>query len=266
MRALVIFLATGLAAAPALGAMLAADAASDAGYGSGWTNGSNGGTGFSPWVFRSDAGSGFAGFFRSSASNTDVSIGTGDNRAWGTFANGSGFNAAVAFRGFTDGSLSVGQSLLLSIDNGNIQTNGSMGIVLRTGNSNGAHTNYNTGSRFEFYFLGGQSGYRIVDGTGTTVTDIGFTSAGLDLTFTLTSANTYDLTVFRRSTSQTFTFLDRTLGGTAGAGLDSIALYNRDTESANVYFNSLEIIPEPTAVALLMVGAAIAMVRRRAAA
>src|SRR5258707_12522446 len=58
----------------------------------------NGGFGFTPWVF-TKAGANYEGFF----------IGTGDavasasNTSWGMYANGpAGDNAAVAFRGFTN--------------------------------------------------------------------------------------------------------------------------------------------------------------------
>jgi len=255
MRFLLVAVVVGLSASVAAASLIAADDASNAVYNSGWGTGSNGGTNFGAWTMQSSGGSGgFAGTFTDNGPAGDDQISVG-NKSWGTFANGSSdFQAAIAYRGWSQ-PLSVGQSFKVSMDNGGIQNSetvaGSAGFSLRNGNASANTGDYNNNERFEFYFVGGDSNYHIADAGGAFDTGIGFTNQGLDFTFTLTGTDTYDLSVFRRESSQTFNFTGRTLNTAAGSSIDSVALFNRNTEQGNVYFNSMSIVPEPASMGLL---------------
>jgi hypothetical protein len=77
-------------------AQVASDNASNASYADGWVAGDNGGTGFSPWLFDMNQGSGSAGVFIGSPASADI---TGMSpTSFGFFANppGSGANAGVS--------------------------------------------------------------------------------------------------------------------------------------------------------------------------
>lgn len=232
------------------GPIVASDTGSN--YGTDWLG--NGGFGFDDWSFQTDLddGPGFAGsFLAATGTHGDLNYiwSMPDFKAWGTFANGPNAETMAAFRGFSDISLDENYSFLISMENGLIQTGGKTGFTLRTGNANGNSDAYNIGARFEFFFEGGDANYSILDDTGTKFdTGIGFTPDGLDLVFTRTGPNLYHLEVFSANGGASLGTFDRTLGGTSGASLDSVALYNRDVESANVYFNKMQIMtPLPPA-------------------
>jgi hypothetical protein len=225
----------------------ALDNAADPAYSGGWTNGSNGGTGFNPWILTGSGvlGSHTNGYFIGSSTNNASGAAPSidvDGKSWGIYANSNNFTAA--YRGFSNGSLLVGQSLLIDMDNGYVDTGDSDGFVLRNGNVTGSYTNYNTGARFEFLYLGGDSSnsYKVVDAGGLQNVGVPFTGTGLLLTFTLTGTNTYTLLAVNNATGATNTF-NGTLGGSNT--VDSIALYNRNAGSGspyNAFFNSLQII------------------------
>jgi len=251
------------------GVATAANLASDSGSNyTGWASSDNGGTGFGAWTIQSDtSGGGSAGsFLATTGGNGDLSIADASGKAFGTYANGSGFQSVAAFRAFTGGSLSIGQSFLISMDNGGIDgTGGSAGFTLRNGNTTTTADSYNTGSRFEFSFVQGDSDYAIYDASGKFDTGIGWQDTGLSFKFTLTGANTYNLQVIQLGSSITNTFTGRSLGGTLNTGLDSFAMFNRNTDTANVYFNQLAVIPEPSTLVLVGAGlmGLVALRRRR---
>ncbi len=241
---------------------LATDNASN--YENAWQG--NGGFGFSPWYFLSDPALGSAGRFLAN-SMTDVNAISTDNKAWGSYANGSGFNQFEAYRGFGNNSLQQGDSLEVSIEHGNINYGGSAGFVLRNQNIHNNIGDYNQAMRFEFGFIGGGQNYSIFDGYGVTDTGIAFTDAGLKLTFTLLSVDLYQLDIFSAIDE---TLLQTRNGILNGSGaIESIALYNRDTELANVYFNSLSIsrtvtsVNEPSTIFIFVLALVLFFVRQQ---
>lgn len=259
--------AVALIAGQSDAATLAFDDASGTAYNSGWNNGSNGGFGFGAWTILTDtAGGGAAGTFiaTTGAPNSNQMHGIETSgEAWGTYANGSNFQSVAAFRSFTGGSLAVYQMFDFALENGSIQTGGTMGVTLRTGNTSGNANDYNAGARFELLFTGGTSNYFIVDGGGSFDTGIPFTNDGLDAHFKLTGADTYELEIYNHGTATTYNY-SRTLGGTSGSGLDSFVFYNRDTELADVFFNSVAVtVPEPSRLMFLGFGLVGLIFRRR---
>src|SRR6266699_560275 len=122
---------------------------------SAWVTGAsstNGGFGFNPWVF-TRGGSGFQGFF---LGNGDA-VGSTNGNYWGMYANsGSGDNVAVAYRGFTN-SLQTNTVFKIKWHTLGIGFDASHrgGFSLRNGNVNATTNDFDTGTRFDFYYIGG---------------------------------------------------------------------------------------------------------------
>jgi hypothetical protein len=203
----------------------------------------NGGTGFDAWVFRTAISGNTATYFvANTTANTDLNyIWTMPSfQSWGTAANGPGYSSVAAFRGFGANSLNRrGDTFRVSMENGGIQNGTTCGVVLRNGNVSTDSDSYDDNQRLQFYFLGGGANYLVIDSTGVVNTGVPFTFDGVDLVFTLTGANTYQLKIYYAASG----VLQATVTGTlAGSGtIDSVALFNRDTENNDVFFNDLSI-------------------------
>ncbi|MGL1959388.1 MAG: PEP-CTERM sorting domain-containing protein [Colwellia sp.] len=240
---------------------LASDNANN--YGDQWLG--NGGFGFDAWEFIIDQADGNSGnFLASKSSNDDLNhiASNPSNKSWGAYANGDGFNQFEAYRSFSNNSLNqVGDIFQLSFEHGDIINGGSVGFVLRNENIHDTIGDYNQQSRFEFGFIGGGQHYSIFDGQGVIDTGIDYTDAGLNLTFTLLSENLYQLDIYNAFDDS---LIQSRNGNLKGSGsIDSVALYNRDAEHANAYFNSMSInyessaslpVPEPSTWLLLLLG------------
>jgi len=204
-------------------------------YGNAWAG--NGGTGFGDWSFSNTSGNGSqnGSFLATSSGNSDLSIAT-SGKGWGLYANSG--QTANAIRTLTGGNLVAGQSFSLRMDNGNVNSGGSVGFSLR----NSAQQN-----RFEFYFVGGQNNYKInINGTETD-TGVGFTSGGLNLIFTQNGANGYTFSI-NGSTPLT--------GALSASDISEIRFFDFNSGGGNnVYFNDLAVVPEPTNIALGIFGA-----------
>ena len=225
------------------------DRASESAYVSNWSSGQNGGFGFGPWQLATSTGSsGQNGFFIGSSTNNGTPGGVSIDscgKAFGLYANSG--KSAVAFRTFGGSPIAGGQTFRWRMDNGFISSSASVGITLRTGNATGSVNDYNTNSRFEFYFVGGNTNYTVFDANGVRDTGVPFSSEALDLQFTLTGADTYSLQISRLATGLT-TNLTGSLAGTGGAALDSFALYNRFAGSGAAYdafFNYFQLSAVP---------------------
>lgn len=216
-------------------------------YTSQWTG--NGGYGFDDWYFISDAASGNAGgFLANTSANSDVNHIASDpsNNAWGSYANGSGFNQFEAYRGFASNAIDeVGEQFSIAFEHGAITNGGAVGFVLRNQNTHNTIGDYNALSRFEFGFIGGGQHYSIFDGQGVIDTGIDFTDTGLRLTLQLLTTKIYQLDIFSAVDNSLIQSRNGVLGG-SGA-IESVALYNRDAELADAYFNDL-VIGQTTSV------------------
>ncbi len=234
---------------PDVGMRVAQDSGSN--YGVAWAG--NGGFGFDAWTFADFQGGGAAGvFLANTGDHGDLNHiwSTPDFKAWGTFANGAGFNAIVAFRSFAGNALNrAGDTFKISMENGSIQAGTTCGIVLRHGNVAIDYDSFDDQQRLQFYFLGGDSNYKVIDQSGIVDTGVPFTFDGVDLIFKLTGLNTYELRIYYAASG----LLQQTLTGTlAGSGtIDSVALFNRDVELANVYFNKMTILDVDTLPTML---------------
>ena len=229
-----------LTAGTASAASLAADNASDPVYDDGIQDNDNGGTGFLGFDVNPNPNTNGAGAFVGNSTLNGASPSGGinvDNEAFGLYANTGSTSEAI--RPF-DGSLSVGQTFSVDFDTGFVNPGASVGVQLRT--AGGAN-------RFAFTFVGGGATYLVTD-SGVQTTTVPFTDDGLNLSFTLTGADTYSFTVDSNDqTAPTSQTLTGTLAGTGG--IDQVRVFNTNAGNLganDLFFNSLAVTGGVTAV------------------
>jgi hypothetical protein len=233
---------------------IAEDDASQEAYNGGFEAGKNGGTGFGEWKMATEGNdeNRHAGFFTATtANNQDLNGIARNDKAWGLYANGTGFEQAVAFRAFTQ-PLAVGDSFSFMMENGKIEkkfetddpATGSIGLTLRTSNATDAPGDYNKDAVFEFGFYEGKDNYQIYDGSGADKTDSGvpFTDSGVIVTVTITGEDTYDLEI-QTAADKKLTKLPGRKLSKAGP-ITSLAIFDRDGEKSDAFFNSLQVARE----------------------
>jgi hypothetical protein len=250
--------------------LVAKDDAGHPAYARGLTNNANGGFGFGPWTNATQLISdGAAGFFvATNPPNTDLNHIASEGLAWAAYANeaGSGGNdiqIAGAYRPLNE-PFAVGQTLSLDLEHGGIQsgnfsnptngprTGGFVGVGLR---ASGPTQSYDPDpiSPFGglndivlFGFRGGDSEYVIMDVQQTSgrPTGLPFTTNGVRLNITRTETNLLNFVATSKgpgSTSVTFT---AQIGG--NQPLAWLAIYNRNAEENDVFFNNLLIEDAPS--------------------
>lgn len=191
-------------------------------YGSGWTTGLNGGSGFSAWNL---GVSGTAGQFRATTgANTNLSSASGGS-AFGLWANNGG--VSTARRNFSV-PMQTGSRMSLFFENGWVTENGSSSVGFSLADAAG-------NDRFGISFTGGQPTYRIRAANPNIDTGISWTDAGLAITFELTAANAYSVTIG----SSTFT------GELApGTSIAQLVVSNNNAgagENYNIYLGNLDL-------------------------
>ncbi|WP_428388479.1 hypothetical protein [Mucisphaera sp.] len=218
-----------------------------------WFDGDNLGSGFGPWEFTSETDGGFAGTFTQSGASAGVdNIGSPapDGEVWASFANQGNFaDKAVQFRDFDNPLGSQGDTFSVSFENGFVDPGGRVGVSLRDGSVQfGTETpdDFDSDALFQFYFLGGESTYTLIDATGEVDTGVNFSFWGVDLDLTLTSATTFDITITRYgepndSNPEITSFNGLSFANTSGDGtVESLALVNIDAPNqSDVFWNSL---------------------------
>jgi hypothetical protein len=223
----------------ALAAATAVDNADDAAYGGDWIDGDNGGFGFGPWILLSQDENPATGdfFIGNSTENGSAPPSGGINTtgvAFGLFAHSG--DAIQASREFTGGPLSVGQSFILDMDNGDVQTGSYVGFGLNSAFDN----------RFSFGYEGGDTNYTLYDDNGILDTGVPVTDDGLTVAVTLTGTNTYRMTI----TAPRFTESVELVGTLFGSGdIQAFNLTNINAGSlinAYAYFNFVEVADAPT--------------------
>ena len=234
--------------------VIAEDDASQSAYGSGWDNSKNGGSGFSNWTLtaegnESERHSGF--FIADTKTSPDLNGIAKNDKAFGFYANGSGFEQAVAYRAF-EKPLQTGDSFSFMMENGIFEkkfekddpTPGSVGVILRSSNANSSVADYNKDALFEFGYYMGKSNYQIYDGSGADKTDSGvpFTDAGVSVTVTITGPDTYDLEIQRMKDKNLTKLPGRKLSG-SGA-IASMAVFDRNSEKYDAFFNQFQVARE----------------------
>ena len=236
--------------------IISQDDASQEEYKPGWSSDKNGGNGFRKWNLQTKTAGGdhsHAGFYVATTSDkSDLNGIAEDSKAFGLYANGSAFEAAAAFRAF-DRPLQAGQSFSLLMEHGQFvrkydadsSDGGSCGVTLLKDAGATSADDYNKGARFEFGYFQTEAGYVIRDGDGKKKLDIPFTDAGLAVTLTLVTADTYNLEVTVLSSKKTYHFDGRKLAGTAGDAVGGFCLFDRNGETYDVFFNGFQVLQKP---------------------
>ncbi len=231
--------------------MVGEDTASS--YESNWSTGTGDGSGFGKWAMQTTTtpnANSHAGFYVASTSDKSDLKGAAQNgKAFGLYANGIGFECATAFRAF-DEPLQIDQSFSFLMEHGDIvkkfdedaSGHGSIGLTLRASTVSSGTDDYNKEVRFEIGYYKEGSVYKIYDGEGNKELDIPLSAGALAVTFTLVSADTYNLEVTVVATKETTRLKGRKLGGTIGVPLTSFCLFDRNGEANDAYFNGFQIL------------------------
>lgn len=233
---------------------VAEDDASQEAYNGGFDSGKNGGSGFGEWKMTNEGNddnrhSGF--YVATTENNQDLNSIAKNGKAWGLFANGTGFEQAVAYRAFSQ-PLAVGDSFSFLMENDVFEkkfetddpSGGSVGLTLRTSNATDSTSDYNKDAVFEFGSYQGKPNYQIYDGTGEDKTDSGvpFTDTGVTVTVTITGEDSYDLEIQTMSDKKLTKLPGRKLK--AAGAISSLAIFDRNSEKHDAYFNSLQVARE----------------------
>lgn len=192
-----------------------------------------------------------SGFFIATTEHNKDLTGIAQNgKAWGLYANGPGFEQAVAFRGLTT-PLAVGDSFSFLFETGPFekksegdQGGGAAGLTLRPPNAASEATgDYNKDALFEFGHYEGQPNY-LHDGSGDEKADTGiaFSEAGVIVTVSVTGADSYDLEIQNVSDKKLTKLPERKFK--AAGPVSGLAIFNRNSEKNDVYFNSLQVARE----------------------
>lgn len=235
--------------APASGSEGRTDTAANAAYGVEWKDGAGAMDGWEGWTLRDNGKAdkkSYAGFYlakeEEKPGSSPVAV---EGKSFGVFADGEGFQEAAAFRAFTK-PLGINQTFAIEIitppPKSNSGSAGSIGLTLRAGKKADEPKDYNSGARFELTALEGQPNYQLFDGSKPTDSGLAVTPAGLRVEFTLKTSDTFDLKLSPLNGGNPIELKDRKLGGTAGSPLESLSIFNRDSEQ-NAFFNRLRLNP-----------------------
>lgn len=268
--------------ATAQAANIAYDNASAFAYDNGWQTGDNGGYGWGPWTLNAIGNAGF--FVGTSTGNgnmiDDGNVGgvPGDDdidttvgpvpdqstpplgmapnltalRSLGMWAES--FSTAEAFRSFTGGPLTVGQSFSTAFDTGFIFGGGTVGIGLL--NAAGE-------TLWELSFVGGSSFYRYQDGSGIFDTAVEFGTEGLALSVLLTSPGVYEMDLVRAD-GMSYTATGP-LAFLADQDIAQIRVFNDGAGPGfprDFFINNMEVIPEPSSAMLALTALVLPLLRR----
>lgn len=218
----------------ALAANVASDNASTANYPGGtWTTGSNGGTGFGNWTLTSTPAGGFSGSYIGGTAIGDP--------AFGIFSGGTAAATMLAYRPFTGGGLTSGQSFGVTIGNTvTINTGGELGLSLMSGGS----------ARWTLKFVGGGANWLLNDGGSDFSSGQAYAAnTPLSLTFTYNGGSSYSYT-FGTGSGNNFT------ASADISNLDGVQFFSVNQGGGeNMGINNLSVVPEPSTYALLALGA-----------
>lgn len=218
-------------------------------YESEWRDGTGATEPWEGWILRSNGNpekKSYAGFYLANLQDKPGSAPVAtEGRSFAIYADGDGFQEAAVFRGFAK-PLGVNQTFAVDLvtppPRSNAGSTGSIGLTLRHGKKSDEAKDYNTGARFELTALEGKSNYQIFDGSQPSDSGLSLNPGGLRVEFTLKTPDTYHLKLSPLGGGAPVELKDRKLGGEAGTSLESLAIFNRDSEQ-NAFFNRLQLGP-----------------------
>lgn len=229
---------------------VADDDANQGMYGGGWNDGSGGDNGFFAWkmVSKSDGEGSFAGHYLGKKGEQAGVEAITTDRVFALFANGRGYEESVAFRGISV-PLEPGDNFSFDILHGPFDQKGEeddpapseVGVAYRTGNDSGSVGDAVAGARLKVFAREGSPNYLVSDAETEFDTGIPITAGALSLTVTLRDADTYDLEVINLRDQTTKLFKGRKFGGAAGAPIQSLAFFNRNSEATDFFFNNFQL-------------------------
>lgn len=231
-------------------------------YSDGWQTGDRGGRGFGEWTlyapeYPEEDAQRYAGFFIAEADNEkDLAGAAREGRAFGIFANGTGFEETVAFRAF-DRHLEAGDvfSLLFEFDGfvskfeGDATEKSTVGIALRTVEQAGRTVELMRGRAMVVAATRGLSTYQIIDADPRFNTRVFLDSKGVEVGITLRPGGRYDLQLRTLSDNSVHRFSNRRLNldgreqSDSGdhESIKSFALFNLNGGRNNAYFGALQV-------------------------
>jgi hypothetical protein len=220
-----------------------------AAYGGSWENGKSNGSGLGNWSLTTEGNddSRHSGFFIATTDNNKDLTGIAkDGKAFGLYANGSGFEQAVAYRSF-DKPLAAGDSFSFMMETGNFEKKfdkdssdtGSVGLTLRKGNATGTTADYNKDSLFEIGHYQGKGNYQIYDGSDKPDSGVPFSDQGISVTVTITGNDTYDLEIQTMKDKNLIKLPGRKLS--SAGPIESMAVFDRNSEKNDAFFNQFQV-------------------------
>jgi hypothetical protein len=259
-----VFVLAGVAGPVASAAqtyVAAEDGAHFAPYADGWQSGDRGGRGFGAWrLFAPEYGAAegeeqYAGFFIAEAGReADLAGVAHEGRAFGIFANGTGFEETVAARAF-DGVLRPGDVFTFRFkfdgfrrkferDAENVS---SVGLALRSSSQAAGLEDLTEGRMLVFAALQGLSTYQLLDAEPRFNTRVFLDPEGVEVTVRLREAARYDLEIRTLSDDRVHRLAGRRLrtGGESaadGPGVRGFALFNLNGGEHNAYFNAFQLL------------------------
>ncbi|MDG1242124.1 MAG: hypothetical protein P8R37_06750 [Opitutae bacterium] len=232
-------------------------------YNDGWRTGDWSGRGFGQWrLFAPEYAAAeeeqYVGFFIAYADKeTDLAQTAREGKAFGIFANGTGFEETVAFRAFEQ-PLNVGDvfSLRFEFDGFNnkferdSEKTSSVGVAMHLQTEINDSSELSEGRALVLAVIEGLSTYQILDADARFNTRVFLDSEGVEVGVTIGAAGRYDLQLTTLSDHVMHHFIGRTLkqaeskkGGAVKLDpqLNGFALFNLNGGKKNAYFGAFQI-------------------------
>lgn len=233
-------------------------------YADGWATGDNGGRGFGDWrlvapQYATEGEEQYAGFFIAEASReADLAGSAREGKAFGIFANGTGFEETVAFRPF-DRPLAAGDVFSMRFEFDGFAkkferdaSSGSstVGVALRTSEVAADLKALSENRAVVFAVIEGLSTYQILDAGGRLNTRVFLDPEGVELGLTVRENMRYNLQVMTLGDQVVHHFKDRPLmaegapdpdGDAPESPLRGYALFNLNGGLNNAYFGAFQI-------------------------
>ncbi len=230
-------------------------------YQDGWQTGDWSGRGFKDWrlfapQYVNEEEEQYAGFFIADAEQEeDLSKSAREGKAFGIFANGTGFEETVAFRAF-ERPLNTGDVFSLRFEFDGFGTKferdaeeiSSVGVALRTTDRAEDLSELTEGRALVLAVIEGLSTYQILDAAGRFNTRVFIDQDGVEIGLKVVGGGRYDLQLMTLSDEVVHSFTNRQMKinpeveeEEAVPSLRSFALFNLNGGANNAYFGAFQI-------------------------